>query len=314
MKQKIFARNKLIGILSAILIVILSGTLQISCGKKAEAQFRFIFMTDIHLQPEGEATTGFHQAIEHANSLDPDFIITGGDLIMDALGQEFERADSLYTLYQDYLKKFEAPVYNTIGNHEVFGLYPESGVDPSHPEYGKKMFQNRLGHGKSYHSFDFEGWHFMLLDGIGFTEDRQYYGYIDPTQIEWIKNDLSGLDSKTPIIISIHIPFYSISAQISEDPTSSNSKGIVITNANQIMELFEDHNLKMVISGHLHWVEEIIYQNVHHINVGAVSGGWWDGPHRGVAEGFAVIDIKGNKFTWSYEDYGWHADLDETEK
>lgn len=311
--NKLFVRKSPVRFITSIFIVMLSGILLISCADKDEPQFRFIFMTDIHLQPEGKAPTGFHQAIQHANSLNPDFIITGGDLIMDALEQEFERADSLYKYYQDCLKEFQAPVYNTIGNHEVFGLYTKSGVDPSHPEYGKQMFKNRLGHGKTYRSFDFKGWHFMLLDGIGFTEDRQYYGHVDSAQIEWIKNDLSGLDPNIPIIISIHIPFYSISAQISKDPTSANSKGIVITNANQVMDLFKNHNLKIVISGHLHWIEEIIYQDVHHINAGAVSGGWWDGPYRGVSEGFAVIDIKGDEFTWSYEDYGWHVFSDELE-
>jgi len=295
------------------LVLILCGVILSSCDKKVERQFRFVFMTDIHLQPEGIASTGFENVIQQVNSLKPDFIITGGDLIMDALEQDFERADSLYKLYNDYQKKFQALVYNTIGNHEVFGMYPTSGVDPSHPEYGKQMFKNRLGHGKTYRSFDYKGWHFMLLDGIGFTKDCQYYGHIDSSQIKWIKNDLSSLDSETPIVISIHIPFYSISAQVSEDPTAANSKGIVITNANQVLELFNNYNLKAVISGHLHWIEEIIYQDVHHINVGAVSGGWWEGPYRGVSEGFAVFQVKGNKFTWRYEDYGWHAPLDKPE-
>jgi 3',5'-cyclic AMP phosphodiesterase CpdA len=312
MNKKIIPKSRT-WFISAIILVILSTSLLTHCGKKDESKFHFIFMTDIHLQPEGEAPTGFHKAIQHANSLNPDFTITGGDLIMDALGQDFQRADSLYKLYNEYLNEFQAPVYNTIGNHEVFGLYTKSGVDPSHPEYGKQMFKNRLGYGKTYCSFDHKGWHFMLLDGIGFTQDRQYYGHIDSSQIEWIKNDLSALDTNTPIAVSIHIPFYSISAQISEDPTAANSKGIVVTNANQVLDLFKNHNLKMVISGHLHWIEEIIYQDVHHINAGAVSGGWWDGPHRGVSEGFAVIKIKGDEFEWTYEDYGWHVPPDESE-
>jgi len=310
--NKTTARKSYFWFLSALVIGVLLGILSLSCTQQEEPRFRFIFMTDIHLQPEGEASTGFHQAIQHANSLNPDFIITGGDLIMDALNQNFERADSLYKLYKKTIKNFQAPVYNTIGNHEVFGLYPESGVDPSHPEYGKEMFKTRLGHGKTYDSFDHKGWHFMLLDGIGFTQERQYYGHIDSAQAEWIKKDLSNLDPTTPIIVSIHIPFYSISAQVSENPTAANSKGIVITNANQVMELFEGHNLKLIISGHLHWTEEIIHKNVHHINAGAVSGGWWDGPHRGVSEGFAVIDIQGDQFEWRYEHYGWHVSPDES--
>ena len=87
-------------------------------------------MTDIHVQPENRAAEGFRKAIDKVNLLNPDFVITGGDLIMDALGQTKSRSDSLYNLYQDLMTLFKMPVYNTLGNHEVFGLYEKSGISP----------------------------------------------------------------------------------------------------------------------------------------------------------------------------------------
>ena len=50
-------------------------------------QFRFVHLTDIHLQPELDAERGFRQCIAHVNELRPrpDFVITGGDLLMDTL-------------------------------------------------------------------------------------------------------------------------------------------------------------------------------------------------------------------------------------
>ena len=99
------------------LLLILSVAISLnSCTDNAKS-FRFVFMTDIHLQPERRASEGFASAIEKVNALDPDFVITGGDLIMDALGQSFGRADSLYNLYQTMLPLFKMPVYNTMGNH-----------------------------------------------------------------------------------------------------------------------------------------------------------------------------------------------------
>ena len=103
---------------------------------------------------------------------------------MDALGQTFARADSLYALYQETSALFQMPVYNTMGNHEIFGLYEDSGVDPSHPEFYKKMYENRLG--DRFYSFDHQGWHFMVLDSIGRRVDREYIGFIDGQQMEWI--------------------------------------------------------------------------------------------------------------------------------
>ena len=164
-----------------------------SCQKDCtENSFRFVFMTDIHVQPELKGDEGFKQAIIKVNQLNPDFVITGGDLVFDALGQSYERTTQLYDMYFDVCKNFNLPVYNTIGNHEVFGLYEKSGISPEHKEYGKQMYKNRTGYEKTYFSFDHKGWHFMLLDGIGFTEDRQYYGHIDQDQMAWT-TVLSGL-------------------------------------------------------------------------------------------------------------------------
>jgi len=60
-----------------------------------EILFSVAFMTDIHVQPERGAVEGFTMALESANGLKPDFIMTGGDLVMDALAVDYERASSL---------------------------------------------------------------------------------------------------------------------------------------------------------------------------------------------------------------------------
>ena len=121
-------------------------------------------MTDIHLKPELRAPEGFQMAIDKVNELNPDFVITGGDLVDDALKASYGRADTLYKLYKEMTKGFNMPVYNTMGNHEIYGYSCNREVDPEHPEYGEKMFEKRIG--KRYYSFDHKGWHFMILDGI----------------------------------------------------------------------------------------------------------------------------------------------------
>ncbi|WP_163323559.1 metallophosphoesterase family protein [Draconibacterium mangrovi] len=269
--------------------------------------FSFVFMTDIHITPERNATEGFSQAIDTINSLNPDFVLTGGDNIMDALGQTYEVSDSLYKLYENTVAKVKAPVYNTMGNHEVFGLYENSGVSPSHEEYGKQLYQNRLA--KRYYSFDYKNWHFVVLDGIGFTNDRHYYGHVDEEQLEWLKNDLKTAGDK-PIAVSIHIPLLSIGSQIMQDPTEGMSEGSIVTNANQVREILEQHNTKLVLQGHLHFLEDIEYNGIHYITGGAVSSQWWQGQRFGMEEGFLKIDVKGENFSWEYIDYGW--DVKET--
>ena len=293
-----------------LLVSILFASLFIGCaenGKNNDKDFSFVFMTDIHVQWKRHAKEGFTAAVNKINKINPDFVITGGDLIMDALGQKLPRADSLYNLYFDVTSHLQMPIYNTIGNHEVLGLYKESGVSPDDPDYGKNLFLRKMNYDKTYQSFNYKGWHFILLDAIGFTKERKYYGHIDSLQIEWLKKDLQGISETTPIVISVHIPFFSIYKQMREGPTAAFKGNEVIVNALQVLDLFKDYNLKLVLQGHLHELEDIYYKGVHFITGGAVCAAWWTGPNVGHPEGFVVVDVKGDEFTWHYQTYGWDA-------
>src|SRR5512133_3370668 len=146
----------------ASLIILSACTQQPVPAVKPANEFTFAFLTDIHVQREQNAISGFRKAITKVNELKPDFVITGGDLIMDALGQTFGRADSLYHIYTKMQTEFTMPVFNTIGNHEHYGWYVLKGADTIHPEYGKQMFEKRIG--PRFQRIDRNGWIFLLLD------------------------------------------------------------------------------------------------------------------------------------------------------
>ena len=128
----------------------------------------------------------------------------------------------MYNLYTNVCENFAIPVYNCIGNHELFGLFEESGVNPDHPEYAKNNFKNRIGRGQIYRSFNHKGWHIIILDDIGITETRGYTGYIGQEQLEWLKADLAKLEKGTPIIVALHIPIFSFFKQMENDATIAN--------------------------------------------------------------------------------------------
>jgi hypothetical protein len=115
------------------------------------------------------------------------------------------------------------------------------------------------------------------------------------------------LDKKTPIVLSTHIPFISVSKQILEGSTAALTEVIVVKNSKEILALFEGYNLKLVLQGHLHIVEEIIFKETHFITGGAVSGNWWKGSHYGFEEGFVIIEFYEDDFNWKYIDYGWEV-------
>lgn len=270
---------------------------------------RFVFMTDIHIQSELYAKEGTLEAIKRINDLGPDFVLTGGDNIMDALRQNYERSDSLFTILKSTMSAIEHPLYYTIGNHDVFGLSVKSGVDISHKEFGKALYERRIS--KRYYSFDVKNWHFISLDAIGMNlKTRKYYGYIDDEQIEWLKQDLIKTGTKTPIAVITHIPLRTIYSQVYDSPVKATDSAEVVVNANKVLEVFNEYNLKLVMQGHMHFIEDINYKNVRYVTGGAVSANWWQGPLDGMEEGFMLFDIDGEDISWKYVDFGWNAKKD----
>lgn len=285
------------------LILVLS-----ACKQKQEVSeydFTFAFLTDIHLQPERNAVAGFRKAIDTLNKINPDFILTGGDQVMDVLGQTYGRSDSLYNLYREVSAGFNMPVYNTLGNHEVFGWYMEEEEIINHPEFGKKMFENRIG--ERYYSFDHKGWHFIVLDAVARAEDGGYFGRIGDEQVEWLKKDLEKTGKETPIALSVHIPFITVRTQLREGALAVSDSGLIITNARDVLLNMYEYNLRLVLQGHLHFLEDIYVGNkTHFITGGAVSGRWWNNkPGDTPEEGFLLVKVKGEQIEWEYVDYGW---------
>lgn len=273
-----------------------------------EGDFSFIHFTDVHIQPELDGYKWFLEAIKAMNEVEPKpaFAVSGGDLVMDALEASYERADSLYKIYIEAKKNFQMPVYDCIGNHECFGVYPESGVSPDHPEYGKQMFKKRLGKGRTYMSFDYRDWHFLLLDTIGLTADRKYIGEIGREQLNWIAKDLESAGTERKVVLVSHIPLVSaLPDYLFEDP--GDRSGWQVTDMHELAPIVEKYNLKLALSGHLHMIEEWKYKGADYYCGGAVSGHWWRGAHRGFEPGFTVVRVRGGGFDLEYKGFGFTA-------
>jgi 3',5'-cyclic AMP phosphodiesterase CpdA len=268
--------------------------------------FSFVFITDAHLQPELNGVVGTDMAMKRARTFKADFAINGGDHVFDSLGVPKERALKLFDLYDKTEQDLGLKVYHTVGNHDVFGIYPASGVAPTDPLYGKKLFEQRFG--KVYYSFDHKGHHFIVLDSIGITGDRAYEGRIDAEQLAWLKADLEGLPKGTPIIISVHIPLVSAFESYVPLPLKPSAHhSLTVANANEVVDLLEGHNVLGILQGHTHINENVEYKGIPYITSGAICGNWWKGSRMGTPEGFTVVNVANGKLTTHYETYGFKA-------
>lgn len=313
-KQRKEVQKKLLCSLAVFVIVlVLAAFVGIGCSTEETHKFRFVFATDIHLQPEKHAIEGFNQAISHINSLKPKphFVITGGDLIEDSYVKDFESAAKLYDLFLSALNKLDRPVYNIIGNNDYVQWNKKGNVKISHPDYGKGMFRRRLGEGTTYSSFDHGGWHFILLDSLDVNKDGKLQGYIDQNQMRWLEGELEKTGKIKPVCIALHIPLLSLFTQLYKSVLTEPPEFFLVKNATEVIELLSSYNVKLVLQGHLHLVEELKYKNITYITGGSVSGFKWRGPNFGHPEGFVIVDVKGDDFSWEYVSYGWTAKVKE---
>jgi len=281
----------------------------LSAGQSAPP-FTFAHLTDMHVQPELSAVEGFKQCIAKLNRLPqrPDFVITGGDLIMDGLAVDRDRLDVQLKLFDGCCRDFELPVHHTIGNHDVVGWSDKAKISQSDPAYGKRLFAERYGQGRTYRSFGHKGWHFILLDSIGQQAgSAEYIGLIDDAQLEWLKKDLEQVGRQKPIVIVTHIPFYTTWHQVVADPMVRLSPKSLVNNSHSFRKLLQPYNVQLVLSGHGHIRERIEVGHQVHIQSGAVSGLWWKGPVDGDAEAFGVVACHADRFDYRYETYGWVA-------
>jgi 3',5'-cyclic AMP phosphodiesterase CpdA len=267
--------------------------------------FRFIFLTDTHLQPELNGVVGTDMAFKHARSLRADFAIQGGDHIFDSLGTAKPIVLRNFDLYDQTEQDLGLKVHHTIGNHDVLGIYPASGTPPADPLYGKKLFAERFG--PTWYSFDHKGYHFIVLDSVGITADHHYEARIDADQLAWLAADLASTPASTPIVVTTHIPL--VTAQASYTPPAKGVavNGFTFFNGPAAIRLFEGHHVIGVLQGHTHINEQVLWHGVPYITSGAVCGNWWHGTRMGTPEGFTVVSLSDGRLSTRYETYGFKS-------
>src|SRR5947208_2725249 len=195
------------------------------------ADFSFVQISDSHIgfnKPANTDVVGtLKQAIAKINDLPtaPDFILHTGDLSHLSEPAEFDTLDQL-------LKTTKAgQIFYVPGEHDVIS---DDG----------KEFRARYGKGtkgRGWFSFDQHGVHFIgLVNVMNIAEGG--LGILGDDQLAWLKDDVSGLSSSTPIVVFAHVPLWSIYPQW----------GWGTQDAEQALGYLKRFGSVTVLNGHIH--------------------------------------------------------------
>jgi Icc protein len=262
-------------------------------------KLRFAVLTDIHVKQGIGAEAGMARALHHAQSLKPkvDFIINGGDSIMDSLETDKQTTKMQWDLFQSLLKQENSlPVYHCIGNHDVWGWFVKNDSLGADKLYGKQWAVEVQQLPDRYYSFTKGKWHFMVLDSTQLNPEGGYIAYIDPQQLDWVKQELEKNKDKFICMVS-HIPLLSICAGLFFNKTETNGdlkilRNLMHTDFIELKKLFLQYpNIKACLSGHIHLQDEVNYLGIKYYCNGAVSGNWWKGAFHDFAPAYAVFEL-----------------------
>lgn len=282
---------------TVLLCTVLAATLFVSCtdNKSKDETFSFAFMTDIHLNKGGDQNgcfDGLNKAIMSASEKGADFIITGGDNVdIDGFKSDTASARMMFGKFRDVINESPLKINATIGNHDRFwGI-----VSEEHP-HGEALFEEYIG--PTYYSFENKEWKFIILNTVQAVRGSYM---VDSLQLEWVKKELENTEKSTPIILSMHVPMMSVYSASGPGRFGPD----MFYNFAELKELFNEYNLKLVLQGHQHLYEEIKTRGVQYITAGAVSGSWWGGSYYDTEEGYLLVTLSGDDFSWEYVDYDW---------
>ncbi len=181
------------GLLSGCALQPTSGSLVVP-----DADFSFAQLSDSHIgfskEPNQNVIGTLQEAIRRVNAGPaPAFALHTGDLTHLSKPEEFDTVDQLLRTVKTE-KTFYVP-----GEHDV--------LTDNGKSYLARFGQTARGDG--WQSFDYKGVHFVGLVNVLDLKPGGL-GRLGDDQLDWLKKDLAGLTSSTPIVVFAHIPLWTV--------------------------------------------------------------------------------------------------------
>jgi len=201
----------------------------------------FVQISDSHIgfnkpaNPNPLATLNETIAKIKALPTPPAFILHTGDITHLAKPEQFDTAQQIYG-------SIGIPVHFVPGEHDM--------VDGNNPKpYVERFAKDSQGDG--WYSFDANGVHFVALVNVVRLGDKGM-GTLGDAQLAWLKDDLNGKSSSTPIVVYSHFPMWALY----ED------WGWGTQDSLEAMKLLQRFGSVTALNGHVHQVQQKVEGNL----------------------------------------------------
>ena len=225
--------------------------------------FRFAVVGD---RTGGATGQVFEEILKEIELLDPDFVMSVGDLI-EGYQTDSTVMHAQWDTILATIRTLPAKFYFTPGNHEL-----ENETD-------RRIYEQRTGF-KRYYSFNHENSHFIILDNsMTYWAERQD---MEPEQFSWLTKDLEKHRQMDNIFVFYHIPTYIYALENGTTDT--------------LVQLFEKYGVDVVFTGHHHEYSYYEQNGIEYINVGSSGGSKsTNDPARGHFFQYLLVTVRGKR-------------------
>jgi 3',5'-cyclic-AMP phosphodiesterase len=281
---------------------------------RKEKGFSFVHLTDMHVKRKRKGHEGYRACIASVNALKkaPNFVLMGGDCAFDGMYTEKEEYLDQLHLFKTISDELHMPWYPCLGNHDTFGLSSRRKTTPDDPDIGKQLFTQKMDMESTYYSFDFQGWHFVVMDSllqVNTDHGPSQTHAFGKEQLDWLRTDLGKAKGK-PTVVVTHIAAFCHIGQINAEPELKAMNHMVVSDTREFRLIIERHNVKLVLQGHSHIPEDFYYNGIWYVTSPSVSAAWWGGNWKGYKPGYTRVNVKGEGLTWERIEFAWNHHLE----
>jgi len=151
------------------------------------ADFQFAIVSD---RTGGHRARVFSQAVEQLNLLQPEFVLSVGDLI-EGYTEDRTKLDEEWRELQSYVCKLQMPFFYVPGNHDLTNAFES------------KLWQEKFG--RHYYHFVYRGVLFLVLNS---EDQRGQDGGIGSQQVEYVRKALEENRDARWTVVFLHRPLW----------------------------------------------------------------------------------------------------------